>query len=246
MFVQVFGPDRGVLVALGAVAAVGYVILLEKSADDVASGNRDTVTKLQGDARFAMPILLIAAVALKNYLVNPEAAKLLNLIPKEDFAAAMFGFVAPSRLPLLYRELRASLKGDDLLDMLPGSVGQGRQILKSMRGTDRTSAMDSKAESSGPRIVVVSGPKSLGKTTLVEAILSEDERLSAPVWCTTRPLKHAEVEGQTLKSVGQVKFEDIHRRDGFLHSYRDENEESYGLQVADILAVAEKGKVRAN
>lgn len=234
------------LVALGALAAVGYVLLLEKTADDVASGNRDTLTKLQGDVRFVIPVALVGTVALKNYLMHPDATKLLNLIPKQDFAAVMFGFVAPSRLPLLYREIRASLTGDDILDMLPGSIGQGRQILKGMRSSDRQgSKVEETTGTAGvTRIVVVSGPKNLGKSSLVDAIMREDNRLAMPVWCTTRPLKETEVEGESFVFVGQVKFEDIERNAGFLHTYRDENGESYGLRLQDVRAVAERGKVR--
>lgn len=231
--------------ALGALASVGYVVLLEKTADDVASGNRDILTKLKGDARFAMPVLLIATVALKNYIANPDAVKMLNLIPKDDFATAMLGFVAPSRLPLLYREVRASLKGDELLDMLPGSVGQGRQILRSMRDSGESEA-DSE-ETSAPsltRIVVVSGPSCLGKTTLVNKIIAEDSRLAKPAWCTTRPLRSAEVQGEDFSFVKQVKYEELERNGEFLETYKDDSGESYGLRLEEVLAVGEKGKVR--
>ena len=104
-FRQIFGNDRGLLVALGAVASVGYVVLLEKTADDVASGKRDILTKLKGDARFAMPVLLIAIIALKNYITNPDAVKLLNLIPKDDFATAHAGIRGPvETAPLVPRD----------------------------------------------------------------------------------------------------------------------------------------------
>lgn len=240
-----FGVDRAVLVALGALAAVAYVILLEKTADDVASGKRDTVTKLQGDVRFAIPVALVGAVALRNYLSHPETTGLLNLIPKEDYAAVIFGFVAPSRLPLLYREIRSSLKGDELLDILPGSLGQGRQILKRMGGPSAGAGVtdDNKIGSGSTRILVVSGPKCLGKSTLVEAIMREDDRLAAPAWCTTRPMKQAENDEQDYVQIGQVKFEDIERNAGFLHTYHDEAGESYGLRLEDVLAIAKKGKV---
>lgn len=241
-----FGADRGLLVALGAVASVGYVVLLEKTADDVASGKRDILTKLKGDARFAMPVLLIATIALKNYITNPDAVKLLNLIPKDDFATAMLGFVAPSRLPLLYREVRSSLKGDELLDMLPGSVGQGRQILRSMRDSGAAAAESEEATiaPSLTRIIVVSGPSCLGKTTLVNKILAEDDRLAKPAWCTTRPLRSAEVEGEDFIFVKQLKFEESERNGAFLETYRDDSGESYGLRIEDVLAVSGRGKVR--
>lgn len=244
---QIFGAERGLLVALGALASVGYVILLEKTADDVASGKRDVLTQAKGNARFAMPILLIAVIALKNYLAQPEAAKLLNLIPKDDFAAAMLGFVAPSRLPLLYREVRSSLKGDEVLDMLPGSLGQGRQILRGMRdsgGSSTVANAEVAAAPSATKIIVVSGPRCLGKTTLVNKMRVEDSRLGVPVWCTTRPLRSQEVDGQDATVVGQVKFDEMVRKGSFLHTYQDESGESYGLRLEDVLAVTERGKVR--
>ncbi|CAN0527169.1 unnamed protein product, partial [Ectocarpus sp. 8 AP-2014] len=89
---QIFGADQGLLFALGALASVAYVILLEKTADDVASGKQDVATKLKGDARFAVPVVLVLALAAKNYLANPDGAVLFKLIPKEDFAAVMIGF----------------------------------------------------------------------------------------------------------------------------------------------------------
>eukprot|EP00903_Cladosiphon_okamuranus_P012738 g11908.t1 len=241
---QIFGANQGLLFALGALASVAYVILLEKSADDVASGKQDVGTKLKGDARFAVPVLLIVALAAKNYMANPGGAVAFNLIPKEEFAAAMIGFIAPSRLPLLYREVKSSLKGDEVLDMLPGSIGQGRAILRSMGESGEAVGMAE--EMAGPsvtRVIVVSGPKCLGKTTLVNKMLAEDSRLAQPAWCTTRPLRASEVEGEDVLFTRQVKFEELERKSNFLHVYKDDSGESYGLRLEDILAIAQKGKV---
>lgn len=235
------------LFGLGAVAATAYVILLQKTADDVASGKQDIATKLRGDARFAVPVLLVVALALKNYLANPDGAILFKLIPKDDFAALMIGFVAPARLPLLYREFKASLKGDEVLDMLPGSLGQGRAILRSMSESSGA-AVGTTEEKAGPsvtRVIVVSGPKYLGKTTLVKKILAEDSRLAQPVWCTTRPPRDLEIDGEDAFFTKQVKFEELERKGNFLHVYKDENGESYGLRLEDVSAVSEKGKVGA-
>lgn len=242
---QIFGADQGLLFALGALASVAYVILLEKTADDVASGKQDIATKLKGDARFAVPVVLVLALAAKNYLANPDGAVLFKLIPKQDFAAVMIGFIAPARLPLLYREVKSSLKGDDVLDMLPGSIGQGRAILRSM-GESSGATADGAVEMAGPqatRVIVVSGPKCLGKTTLVNKILAEDSRLAQPAWCTTRPLRASEVDGEDAFFTRQVKFEELERKGSFLHVYQDESGESYGLSLENISAIAEKGKV---
>lgn len=225
--------------ALGAMAAVGYVIILENTTDNIASGKEDTITKLKGSTRFVMPILAVGAVALKNYIVNPETTKFLALLNKKDFAAVMLGFVTPSRLPLLYREIRASLKGEEILDMLPGSIGQGRSIIKSMADEgDVTNA----PRSLQSKIIVVSGPRYLGKTTLVEKILAEDSRLAPPVWCTTRPKRISEVNGEDFEFFKPIKFEELQRKGSFVYSYEDQDE-SYGLRVEDILAVSERGKV---
>lgn len=221
------------------------MVLLEKTADDVASGKQDVATKLTGDARFAVPVLLIVALAVKNYMANPDGAVLFKLIPKEDFAAAMIGFIAPARLPLLYREVKSSLKGDEVLDMLPGSIGQGRAIIRSMsESSGETSGMAEEMAGTGvTRVLVVSGPKCLGKTTLVNKVLAEDSRLAQPAWCTTQPLRASQVEGEDAFFTKQVKFEELERKGNFLHVFKDESGESYGLRLEDVLAVAEKGKV---
>ena len=241
---QIFGADRGVMFALGALAAVGYVIILENAADNIASGNQDTISKLQGNARFAMPVLAVGAVGLKNYITNPDMGNLLSTISKDDFAALMIGFVTPSRLPLLYREIRASLKGEELLDMLPGSIGQGRKMLKGM-DEERVVEKTPSAPSSAAKIVVVSGPRYLGKTTVFNRMLAEDDRLTAPVWCTARPLKSSEVDGRDVNVLKPIKFEDLQRKGSFLHTYQDQDRELYGLRVEDIKAVSERGKVRS-
>lgn len=242
---QIFGANQGLLFGLGALASVAYVILLEKTADDVASGKQDMATKLKGDARFAVPVLLVVALALKNYLADPGGVVLFKLIPKEEFAAAMIGFIAPARLPLLYREFKTSLKGDEVLDMLPGSLGQGRAILRSMGEPSGVSAgvAEETAGSNLTRVIVVSGPKCLGKTSLVNKIMAEDKRLAQPAWCTTRPIRESEVEGDDAFFMKQVKFEELERKGVFLHVYKDSDGESYGLRIEDIMAVAERGKV---
>ncbi|CAM9292220.1 unnamed protein product [Hapterophycus canaliculatus] len=242
---QIFGANQGLLFALGALASVAYVILLEKTADDVASGKQDVATKLKGDARFAVPVLLVVTLALKNYVADPGGVVLFKLIPKEEFAAAMIGFIAPARLPLLYREFKSSLRGDEVLDMLPGSLGQGRAILRNM-GEPTGAPTSVGEETAGPsltRVIVVSGPKCLGKTSLVNKILEEDKRLAQPAWCTTRPIRASEAEGQEVFFMKQVKFEELERKGAFLHVYKDSKGESYGLRLEDISAIAEEGKV---
>ena len=57
-----------------------------------------------------------------------------------------------------------------------------------------------------PRLVVVSGPSGVGKTTLCETLL-EDPRLVASVSCTTRPPRPGEIDGTHYTFLARDEFE---------------------------------------
>jgi guanylate kinase len=57
-----------------------------------------------------------------------------------------------------------------------------------------------------PRLIVVSGPSGVGKTTLCEALL-RDPRLTASVSCTTRAPRAGETDGRDYVFLSRPEFE---------------------------------------
>jgi guanylate kinase len=66
--------------------------------------------------------------------------------------------------------------------------------------------MRSGAHVASPRLVVVSGPSGVGKTTLCQELL-KDPRLVASVSCTTRPPRPDEVDGRDYRFLDRGAFE---------------------------------------
>lgn len=90
------------------------------------------------------------------------------------------------------------------------------------------------------RLFIVSGPSGVGKSTLIERFLREDNRSTFSVSCTTRPKRPHEVEGKDYYFTGQKKFQELAEQDYFLeweqvHGY------FYGTPAKDILEPLERG-----
>lgn len=66
------------------------------------------------------------------------------------------------------------------------------------------------------RLIVISAPSGAGKTTLVNALLERDERLTVSVSHTTRRKREEEVDGHDYFFVDQGTFASIQDRDAFL------------------------------
>lgn len=66
------------------------------------------------------------------------------------------------------------------------------------------------------RLIVISAPSGAGKTSLVNALLERDERLTVSVSHTTRRKREEEVDGEDYFFVDQGTFDSIRDRGAFL------------------------------
>ena len=66
------------------------------------------------------------------------------------------------------------------------------------------------------RLVVISGPSGVGKTSICDALLARDERTTWSVSWTTRPPRGKECDGQAYKFVSRQEFEQAKEQGAFL------------------------------
>ncbi len=91
------------------------------------------------------------------------------------------------------------------------------------------------------RLVVVSGPSGVGKSTLIEEFLKEDGQSSFSVSYTTRQRRAQEVDGKDYYFISKGQFEEMIGNDRFLewegvHGYM------YGTPKEEVLQTLNTGK----
>ncbi len=67
---------------------------------------------------------------------------------------------------------------------------------------------------------MVAAPSGGGKTSLINALLSQDERVTLSVSHTTRPIRPGEVDGRHYYFVDEAVFQDLVQHDAFLEHAR--------------------------
>ncbi|KAG5178799.1 P-loop containing nucleoside triphosphate hydrolase protein [Tribonema minus] len=247
------GIEEGAVFALGAATAAAYVALLGRNADKIGTGGDSTLSagrsrgsKALDATRLALPVLLVVGLAAIHYIQSPGDVRLFNAVPRNQFAAAMLGFLTSYRLPLLYRELSRAAELDELTGSMPGSLAAGSRLLRQARDKQQSEAMAAvTAGPAGVPVVVVSGPRGLGRDALVDK-LATNGGVRLPVWCTTRPQKEGEVEGVDYYFLSPVRFEEevkgMGERSGFLQ-VRQHSGESYGLRASEVVKEDVNGAV---
>lgn len=73
---------------------------------------------------------------------------------------------------------------------------------------------------SSPNLYVVSAPSGGGKTSLIRALLEQDDRVRLSVSHTTRPVRPGERNGEHYHFVDEETFLDLIERDAFLEHAR--------------------------
>ncbi|CAM9101924.1 unnamed protein product [Chrysoparadoxa australica] len=246
----VLGLEEGLVFGLGALGSALYVTRLGAAADSVGTEKKVGAEKkgplqmLTENARFGVPVALVGVLAAANFIRHPESVSFLQLVPKEQFGAAMLGFLSSYRLPLLYREVTGSLAPGELMELVPGSLGQGRKLLTDLRNEDDATvaaAVAGRASSKLSPILVVSGPAGLGAEQLVDNLKQETAGLKSPVWCTDRPAKGTEEDGREFFFLEPIKFDTMKARGEFLVC-KEEDGVQYGLKPQDVVNSSQPGQ----
>jgi guanylate kinase len=90
------------------------------------------------------------------------------------------------------------------------------------------------------RLFIVSGPSGVGKSTLIDRFLREDDHSTFSISCTTRPKRPHEVEGKDYYFVEQGRFQALVAQDHFLE-WEEVHGYCYGTPAKEILENLERG-----
>ncbi len=90
-------------------------------------------------------------------------------------------------------------------------------------------------------LLIVCGPSGVGKTSLCDALLERQERLTLSVSYTTRPRRGEEVDGVSYHFVGRDHFEKM-RQDRAFAEWAEVHGNYYGTPTAVIEAAWERGQ----
>jgi len=87
---------------------------------------------------------------------------------------------------------------------------------------------------------VVTGPSGVGKTTVMESLLDEDDRLTYSISHTTREARPEETHGEDYYFVSESEFEALRDQEGFLE-WAEIYGDYYGTSRREVEAIQEKG-----
>jgi len=238
---------------LGAAAAALYLVVLQKDVDQLRPGCTpyDTLNPLR-IVRQLIPLLMVAAVGLTSALSVGVDTWLdgLNWIPGKNFdgfspPTAIFGAAigyVTALLPLQVRGfLNAAPEARTLVEALPGSMGVAMNLKK------QADASSEESQAAKPRkplpILLVSGPRGCGKSSLVKRLRQEDPRFIEPKWIATGDVG----DGVARDMVSEEQFMGLAKAGSLAVNYRPYSEASedqigLGLPAVDVLAAAMEGR----
>eukprot|EP00929_Paragymnodinium_shiwhaense_P007576 TRINITY_DN111491_c0_g1_i1.p1 TRINITY_DN111491_c0_g1~~TRINITY_DN111491_c0_g1_i1.p1 ORF type:complete len:575 (+),score=59.40 TRINITY_DN111491_c0_g1_i1:77-1726(+) len=190
-------------VLLGACAGVVYLLLLQLDCDtwkrwEDESKPLDPLRPLR-IARLLVPVFLIAVLALQAALDAASLEAWLDNVkwePGVNFTGvvsspamlygAVVGYLA-SLLPLRLRALGRAVP--DLLPnwtkVVPGSVGFAARFAEERTGEQQVVAVEEQVPVRQIPVLLVSGPRGCGKSTLVKRLCEDDARFREPEWVVT-------------------------------------------------------------
>lgn len=242
---------------VGAIFGSIYLSLLHRDVDAFGTegGGTPLDTLRPGRIlRLLVPLFMVLALAAQAALqvgvdvwlqtAHWEAGKnFVGVVPSaEVLYGAVLGYVA-STITLRFRGLISSVpEAQQVVAALPGSVGVTLRLVD--EGTrQRKEAREAEQKERRPAVPVllISGPRGCGKTTLAKRILATDPRFSEAKWIAT-PGGGSVSDGRRI--IETEAFEEMEESGALAVSYQpygDDGEQvSVGLEAKSVLRAAKK------
>lgn len=248
------GPDAAAGYVLGSLAGVAYLQVLHKDVDsfgEVGGGTPLDPLRPLRLVRLIIPVLLVLALAAQAALTAGVDTYLsgIHWEPGANFVGVVSSNAALYAAALGYVSVTATLR----LRNIAKAVPELSEAVKAMPGSAGVASRFSEAKKAGkqaPRkpkevarvvpVLLVSGPRGCGKTTLVAGLRQADSRFVEPEWLAT-------VGGGTVgfgcRVVGEEAFSELEEVGSLAVSYRpygDDGEQiGYGLPASAVIEAAE-------
>ena len=118
-------------------------------------------------SRFLVPAVALGLFALKNYVIDGEIPQPFQIVSRAQFLGVAAGFLS-NRLAILLTEIRAEMRVEDMLSIVPGSFAETYRQSKRLEASGQPVTVGQQLST----IVVVTGPRAAGRSELTNALLA--------------------------------------------------------------------------
>ncbi len=230
------GLDAAFPYFVGSTGGAAYLYLLGKKTDEIGASLSvgtlsESFTKkdeILSKSRFAVPIILVIVLAIKNVLIDGGKIEPFHLLDREQWLPAMGGFLT-YRLSLFATEVATELKLDDILGILPGSVAEGIRLSQKIDASLQDGQEEEEVQST---VIFITGPLAAGRSSISTKIGDniKEKAIRRIKYFTTSPIMAAK-EPSRLSLVSQQEYEDLKSADNIV--YEGEEKALFGedLQI---------------
>lgn len=238
----------------GVAFGIVYLILLQRDVDFLGTPSGRTPFDLDNPLRILrllLPLAIVGVLGLQAGLTIGFEAWLngIRLEPLGNFSGvisspavlygALVGYcVATATLPV--RGIFEALpEARELVKAVPGSVGVALQLTEKPSKTEATSGPLNEKVEAVP-VLLVSGPRGCGKSTLVSSLKKNDPRFSEPEWVMTRESTTKYSERPLI--ISEPSFESLAESGALVVNYEPCGDDlepiNIGLPALSVLASA--------